>query len=252
MLGFAGSRWTVQHAEGYLKYAISVGLRLLVLEIWIGFVENNANTIISGLLNTVSQNATAAASGGHGLAAMGDVLNGYLYVLVFVLLLAWMTKKLPSIAGSILTGSSSLSGGELMGAAVAGGAMAAAAVATGGASLAAGGAGAGAGALGAGAGAAGSACWRWASWIWTASSWSTIASDMVQAMPCCKRWRNGCWENYAPEIPWLGWAATSLDCFSRVSSARMRLRTSACACWKCSASPSICKVKTSPFLPVSA
>ncbi len=39
MLGFSGSRWTVQYAEGFFKYAVSVGVRLLVLTLWLGFVN---------------------------------------------------------------------------------------------------------------------------------------------------------------------------------------------------------------------
>lgn len=129
MLGFAGSRWTVQHAEGFFKYAISVGVRLLVLTLWLGFVTQQLGTSITTILNIASHNGSSTVG----------LFEGYGEVLIFFLLIGWLTKKLPSIAGSVLSGSSSLSGGELMGAAVAAGAMAAAAVATGGAAAMAGG-----------------------------------------------------------------------------------------------------------------
>ena len=138
MMGFAGSRWTVQHAEGYLKYALSVGIRFMVLVIWIAFIENHSPAIITNLLNGVKQ------SGGTNI---GTTLSAYANVLIFVLLIAWMAKKLPAIASSVMTGGSSLSGGELFGAAVGGGALAAAAVATGGAALAGAGAAGGTGVL---------------------------------------------------------------------------------------------------------
>jgi len=136
MLGFAGSRWTVQHAEGYLKYALSVGVRLMVLVIWVAFIENNSTNIINNLLAGVKQ------SGGTNIPT---TLDAYANILIFVLLIAWLAKKLPSIAASVMTGSSSLSGGELTTGIAAGAVLAGAAVATGGAALA--GAGAAGGAL---------------------------------------------------------------------------------------------------------
>lgn len=136
MMGFAGSRWTVQHAEGYLKYALSVGIRLMVLVIWVAFIENSSTSIINNLLAGVKQ------SGGTNI---GTTLDAYANVLIFVLLVAWMAKKLPSLAASVMTGSSSLSGGELVASGVAAAAVVGAAAATGGAALA--GAGGGAGAL---------------------------------------------------------------------------------------------------------
>ena len=147
MMGFAGSRWTVQHAEGYLKYALSVGIRLMVLVIWIAFIENHSSSIVTNLLNGVKQ------SGGTNI---GTTLSAYANVLIFVLLIAWMAKKLPGIAASVMTGGSSLSGGELISSGVAAAALGAAALATGGVALGAAGAGAGTGVLtGAEAAAAG-------------------------------------------------------------------------------------------------
>ena len=134
MMGFAGSRWTVQHAEGYLKYALSVGIRFMVLVIWISFIENNSTGIVNNLLNGVKQD------GGTNIATS---ISAYGNVLIFVLLIAWLTKKLPGLAASIMTGSSSLSGGDLLAGGITAAAVGAAAVATGGAALAgAGGAGA--------------------------------------------------------------------------------------------------------------
>ncbi len=123
MLGFSGSRWTVQYAEGFFKYALSVGVRLLVLTLWIGFVMTHLGTSVTNILNIASAN---------GSSVIG-LLDGYGEVLIFFLLLGWLTKKLPSIAGSVLAGSSSLSGGELVTAGASAAALAGAAVATGGA-----------------------------------------------------------------------------------------------------------------------
>ncbi|WMT47881.1 MAG: hypothetical protein RE468_04515 [Acidithiobacillus caldus] len=103
MLGFAGSRWTVQHAEGYLKYALSVGVRFLVLMIWIAFIEGSTHTLLPNLLNGVKH------TGGTNI---GTTIDAYGNILIFALLIAWLTKKLPSLASSIVSGNSSLSGGS--------------------------------------------------------------------------------------------------------------------------------------------
>lgn len=137
MLGFAGSRWTVQYAEGFFKYAVSVGVRLLVLTLWIGFVETQLGTSITRILNIASHNGTNVVG----------QFEGYGEILIFFLLVGWLTKKLPSIANSVLAGSSSLSGGDLVAAGATAAALGAAAVATGGAALAGAGAAGGAGAL---------------------------------------------------------------------------------------------------------
>nr|WP_264317865.1 P-type conjugative transfer protein TrbL [Acidithiobacillus caldus] len=103
MLGFSGSRWTVQHAEGYLKYALSVGVRFLVLMIWIAFIEGSTHTLLPNLLNGVKH------TDGTNIVT---TIDAYGNILIFALLIAWLTKKLPSLAASIVSGSSSLSGGS--------------------------------------------------------------------------------------------------------------------------------------------
>lgn len=140
MLGFAGSRWTVQYAEGFFKYAVSVGVRLLVLTLWLGFVQTQLGNSVTTILDIASQNGTSVVG----------LFEGYGEILIFFLLLGWLTKKLPGIASSVLTGSSTLSGGDLVAAGAAAAAVGVAAVATGGAALAAG---AGSGAAGAMTGA---------------------------------------------------------------------------------------------------
>jgi len=145
MLGFGAARWTTSFVESYLKYALAVGVRLLVISLWASFIEWQVNPLIHKTL--VNGNASPQA---------------YAIVIVLALLVAWLTKKLPGFAGSILSGNSTLSGGELFDAVKKGtiaAGMAVAAVATGGAALAGAGASgamgaaeaAGAGAEGAGA-----------------------------------------------------------------------------------------------------
>jgi type IV secretion system protein TrbL len=142
MLGFGAARWTTGFVESYLKYALAVGVRLMVLTLWASFIEWQVNPLIHTTL--VNGNASPEA---------------YAIVIILALLVAWLTKKLPGFAGSILSGNSTLSGGEMFDA-VKKGMIAAGMAATGGAALVAGGAAMGAaGAMGAaeaaGAGAEG-------------------------------------------------------------------------------------------------
>lgn len=139
LLGFGGAQWTARFVESYMQYAVAVGVRLMVITLWASFIEWQVNPLIKTTL--INGNAS---------------LESYGIVLILALMVAWLTKKLPGFASSILSGQSTLSGDELYGA-VKKGMIAAAAVATGGAALAAGAAGTmGAGAMGAAKGAAGS------------------------------------------------------------------------------------------------
>lgn len=125
MLGFGGARWTARFVEGYMQYAVAVGVRLMILTLWASFIEWKVNPLIK----------TTLINGNAGPEAYGIVL-------ILALLVAWLAKKLPGIASSILSGSSTLSGSELYDGVkkgVAAGAAVAAAAATGGATLAAGG-----------------------------------------------------------------------------------------------------------------
>lgn len=140
MLGFGGSSFTAKFTEAYMQYSLSVGVRLMILTLWAGFVEWKVAPLIKTILT----------QGGAGLEAYGMVL-------ILALLVGWLTKKLQGIAASILSGSSSMSGGELAGGIMRGVALATAAVATGGVAAAGLAGGAAAGGLSGATGAAGAA-----------------------------------------------------------------------------------------------
>ncbi|WP_064306442.1 type IV secretion system protein, partial [Acidithiobacillus caldus] len=134
MLGFGAARWTARFVESYLQYALAIGVRLMVLTLWASFIEWQVDPLIKNTL--IQGNAS---------------LKAYGIVLILAMLIALLTKKLPSFANSILTGSSALSGNEMF-EAVKGGVIAAGTAVAGAATL---GAGAVAGIGAAGAGAAG-------------------------------------------------------------------------------------------------
>src|SRR5882762_7845612 len=99
-LGFGGSRWTATYVERYIAYAVSVGMKLLVLYLLIGA----GMTLSQGWIQ-VAQNAatsTDPARTGFDLAAAA----------VMFLCVCWMS---PKISSAMLGGVASMSGGDLAG-----------------------------------------------------------------------------------------------------------------------------------------
>jgi type IV secretion system protein TrbL len=146
-LGFGASRWTIPYVERYLSLAVSTGVRLMVLY------------MVIGLGQQLSQQWIVDAANLPLTVAGCQSILGILAGAVTYMAIAW---SVPKMVSGVLSGSLSMSSGDMTGAMTAmavGGATAAAAIATGGTALvgAAGVAGASgaAGAAGAGAGAAG-------------------------------------------------------------------------------------------------
>src|SRR6266404_1797411 len=99
-LGFGGSRWTAAYVERYIAYAVSVGMKILVLYLLIG-----AGMTLSQGWIAVAQNAAASpdpARTGFDLAAAA----------VMFLCVCWMS---PKISSAMLGGVASMSGGDLTG-----------------------------------------------------------------------------------------------------------------------------------------
>src|SRR5229473_4870073 len=99
-LGFGGSRWTAAYVERYIAYAVSVGMKLLVLYLLIG-----AGMTLSDGWRLVAQSAAASpdpARTGFDLAAAA----------VMFLCVCWMS---PKISSAMLGGVASMSGGDLTG-----------------------------------------------------------------------------------------------------------------------------------------
>lgn len=140
MLGFGGSSFTAKFVESYMQFALNIGVRLMVVTLWASFIEWQVNPLIKQTL----------IAGHAGFEA-------YAIVMILALLIAWLTKKLPNFAASILSGQSTLSGGEMYKAVKDATIAAGAVVATAGVGAAALAGGAAAGGMGAAAGGAGSA-----------------------------------------------------------------------------------------------
>ncbi|OCB02652.1 P-type conjugative transfer protein TrbL [Acidithiobacillus ferrivorans] len=128
LLGFMGSRWTSQWGEKYFGYAVSVGIKLMVVELITGLAFSMTHVWANELANI-------QMGLGHILVPVGDMFN----IGVGSLIIGALAIMVPSIASSMMNGSPSLSMGNMgaAGAAIAGGVVAAGAgAAMGAASLA--------------------------------------------------------------------------------------------------------------------
>jgi type IV secretion system protein TrbL len=120
-LGFGGSRWTSSYVERYIGLAVNVGVRLMVLYLLVGLGQTFA-----------TQWETRAASIQYTSAGVQTAFG----LLGSTLIYAAVCWTAPKLVGSIMGGSPSLTGGDLIAtgvAAAAAGLTAAAALASGGA-----------------------------------------------------------------------------------------------------------------------
>ncbi len=97
LLGFGGSQWTKDFVVQFLKYAVSVGVKLFILQLIVGLGE----AFILGWLGDFS---------GKSYHEVTVLLGSSIFLLVVV----WMV---PGIVQSIITGTSYSSGAAMMGAA---------------------------------------------------------------------------------------------------------------------------------------
>ena len=121
LLGFMGSRWTSQWGEKYFGYAVSVGIKLMIVELITGLAFNMTHVWSQQL-------ATMQLGFSDILIPVKDMFN----IGVGSLILGALAIMVPSIASSMMNGSPSLSLGNVgaAGAAVAGGVIAAGAAGT--------------------------------------------------------------------------------------------------------------------------
>ncbi len=121
-LGFGGSRWTAPYVERYIAYAVSVGVKVMLIYLLIG-----AGFILSNAWVTAAQNIVFSAQ------PATDALDIAAAAIIF-LMICW---NAPKLAAAMLGGAPALSGGDAVatGGALAGGAVAIAGLAAGGVAL---------------------------------------------------------------------------------------------------------------------
>ena len=96
MLGFTGSRWTLVFGEKYIGYAVSVGIKLFMLE------------LIVGLGYGLGQQWTALF--GNGIAPP----ETYVEVVGAALVFGFLAWQLPSLAGSLMNGAPRMTLGNFL------------------------------------------------------------------------------------------------------------------------------------------
>lgn len=106
MLGFSGSRWTMNFAEKYLGYAVSVGAKLITVTVLVGFGQSFADGIIQHW---------DSIRAGTGAAA--PKFSDYMSIAGGALVFSAMSYMLPGLAGSMLNGVASMSLSNTAGAA---------------------------------------------------------------------------------------------------------------------------------------
>jgi type IV secretion system protein TrbL len=116
LLGFGGSRWTAPYVERYIAYAVSVGLKILILYLLVG----------AGM--TLSQGWAGVALGIGNSAEPARTGFDLGAAAVMFLAVCWMSPKL---ASAVLGGASVLTGGDLAAVGVGFGSGAASAAMTG-------------------------------------------------------------------------------------------------------------------------
>ena len=123
-LGFGGSRWTAPYVERFIAFAVSTGVKVMVLYLLLG----------AGMALTNTWEAAATAVPGSPSPAV-DALD-IAASAVILLMICW---NVPKLAASILGGSPSFTGGDAVGTAggLAQGALLVGAAAAGGVALAA-------------------------------------------------------------------------------------------------------------------
>lgn len=130
-LGFGGSRWTSPYFERYISFAVSTGVRLMLIYLMLG------------VFRTVSNNWIATMNGYTANQPISQILP----TLMSMLLFAFASWMIPKMAGSLASGTLGTGAADLVGmgteigkAAALGAATVAIAAASGGAGAVAGGA----------------------------------------------------------------------------------------------------------------
>lgn len=98
MLGFSGSKWTMDYAQRYFGAAVHIGLKLMFLTLIIGLGQD-----LSPAWASLIQNAPP-----------DKLLESFLVVLASSLLFFFLSWKIPEMGASLLSGSLAMNlGGEL-------------------------------------------------------------------------------------------------------------------------------------------
>lgn len=99
MLGFGGSKWTADMASSYIKYAVGVGIKLMILYLVIG----------AGMTLFSETNILASSNTGNPF----ELIKAGLVILAEAFIFAVLCWQIPSMASAMATGSPSMSLGSV-------------------------------------------------------------------------------------------------------------------------------------------
>ena len=106
-LGFGGSRWTSSYAERFLGAAVSTGIRIMVIFLIIGLGQQLTNNTWSPAVAAILPQVVARDY-------QGAVENAFVFTAGIVIFTA-LALRLPKVVSAVISGSPSLSGGDLTG-----------------------------------------------------------------------------------------------------------------------------------------
>lgn len=115
-LGFGGSSWTRDFTQKYIGYAVSSGVKLMMI------------LILIGVGTSVSAGWTAQLAGALNGGDIKDLIDPIFSIVGGSVLFAVLTWQIPSLASSMLSGSPALTAGGAVGTALGGAALGAGAV----------------------------------------------------------------------------------------------------------------------------
>jgi type IV secretion system protein TrbL len=106
-LGFGGSRWTSSYVERFLGTAVSTGIRIMVIFLIVGLGQQLTNSTWSPAVAAILPKVLAG-----DLPGAAD--SAFLLVAGITIFTA-LALRLPKVVSSVISGSPSLSGGDLAG-----------------------------------------------------------------------------------------------------------------------------------------
>lgn len=125
-LGFGGSRWTVPYTEKYLGMVVHAGVRIMVLEMMIGLGKTLApewDKMAITCNNTPSLLGNIAGMGGATSSTTYTGVQLLFALMASMMIFAMCCWTIPQIAANVASGGLSMSGGDMVGSAVAAGTL---------------------------------------------------------------------------------------------------------------------------------
>jgi type IV secretion system protein TrbL len=116
-LGFGGSRWTLPYTEKYIGMIVSVGVRIMVLELLIG-LGNTLYTQWDKMAQQIS--AVPDIMDGGTVSGQWSGIEMEFALVSSILIYALLCWLIPKIASNVVSGGLSMSGGDVIGASAAG------------------------------------------------------------------------------------------------------------------------------------